>query len=80
MNDGVSGVLAEVSDTMLDEGMELRLDGLEGGTARVRLDVDPAACEDCVVPGSVIEGILLPRLREHLPALERVELVGQMTT
>jgi hypothetical protein len=77
MSDGVTAVLEEVSETMLDDGVELQLEELGAGVARVRLEVDPVACEECVVPGAVIESILLPRLQEQEPSLERVQLVGE---
>jgi hypothetical protein len=71
----VNDVLDEVSRTMLDDGMELRLESITNGVASVHLVIDPETCKDCVVPKEMIERILLGRLRESAPSLHTVRLI-----
>lgn len=76
MEQQVTKALADFSGAMLDDGIELRLEELRDGIARVRVHFDPKVCQECIVSAPTIEQILLPRLQKSAPGVQAVELVG----
>lgn len=70
----VEEILVELSGA-LEDGVSLRFAGIEGSTARVRLEIDPEECEECLAPREVLEGILLKRFRDGGMEVDSVEIV-----
>ena len=56
------------------DGADLELVGVEGLTARVRLVVTDETCQECIVPGPMLQQILGAAIRRACPELEIVEV------
>jgi hypothetical protein len=67
--------LETLAGTLRADGADLALDGVEAGTARVRLVLRPDTCTDCIMPSDHLQSVLLAVLSKADPAITAVELV-----
>jgi hypothetical protein len=71
----ISGRLRPLADALALDGGLLTVDDLDGPTLRVRLELAPDACQDCIVPDPIIEQMVLDKLADlPAPRPERVEV------
>jgi hypothetical protein len=66
--------LDTVADTLRADGADLSLDGVDAGTARVRLLFGPDTCTDCILPREHLEEVLLAVLSKADPTITAVAL------
>jgi hypothetical protein len=71
----VASELAALADALRADGADLSLDGVDAGTARVRLLLGEGTCADCVLPRPHLESVLLDVLSKADPGIEAVELI-----
>lgn len=69
----INGVLDRIGPTF-DDGISFRLLNVHDGAADVALVVAPDACEECIVPDSILESILLKEIRKQLPMMRQVKV------
>jgi hypothetical protein len=67
--------LDTVANTLRADGADLSLDGVNAGTARVRLVFGPDTCTDCILPRQHLEDVLLAVLSKADPSITAVALV-----
>ena len=67
--------LDTVANTLRADGADLSLDGVDAGTARVRLVFGPDTCTDCILPREHLEDVLLAVLSKADPTITAVALV-----
>lgn len=70
----INGILDRLGPTF-DDGISFRLVGVRDGAADVSLVVAPDACEECIVPDSILESILLKEIRKQLPMMRQVKVL-----
>jgi hypothetical protein len=56
------------------DGADLKLVSVERATAHVRLIFTDETCQECILPGSMLQPILETTLRRACPELEGVQL------
>ncbi|MHC4262485.1 MAG: NifU family protein [Planctomycetota bacterium] len=66
----VEKVLTELRPSVVADGGDIRLVGIDGGTVTVSLH---GACRSCSASVLTLRGALEPRLAEALPWFERLE-------
>lgn len=69
----ITGILDKMSPTF-EDGISFRLLNVRDGSADVVLVVAPEACEECIVPDSILESILLKEIRKSLPSMRQVKV------
>lgn len=55
----VDVALVHLRQMLSADGYELHVDGAAGGTVRLRVAAGGEACEECLVPSSVLEAIAM---------------------
>jgi Fe-S cluster biogenesis protein NfuA len=70
----LTSALEEVQEIIRADGGDLHLVGVDGGTARLRLVVETAACVECVLPRSMLEQVALKMMKPSVPGLTGVEV------
>jgi hypothetical protein len=66
--------LAELNAVVAADGAVLRLVRADAVAVEVELDVSQSSCPECVVPQSLLEGILRDRLAQIAPDVTSVVL------
>jgi hypothetical protein len=70
-----TAALALVRDLLEPDGADIELAGIEGGTARLRLRLENAACADsCVLPRAMLETLALQMMQPLVPGLSAVAI------
>jgi len=69
----ISGILDKMGPSF-EDGISFKLLKVDDGAADVALVVDPSACEECIVPNSILESILLKEIRKQLPMMRTVKV------
>ena len=65
--------LASIRELLRADSADLELLGVQNGTARVRLVLDPS-CEACIMPRAFLEPMLLRQIQRARPDIQRVIL------
>jgi hypothetical protein len=68
LQDRVGGL----SEALAGDGYSLVVTGFADGVVAMRLETLDDACEECLVPQKVMEGILLEALRDVSPSVSAV--------
>jgi hypothetical protein len=69
----INGILEKMGPSF-EDGISFRLLAVADGAADVAMVVDPSACEECIVPDSILESILLKEIRKQLPMMRQVKV------
>ena len=69
----ITGILDKMGPTF-EDGISFKLIDVRDGAADVALVVAPDACEECIVPDSILESILLKEIRKALPMMRQVKV------
>ncbi|MDE3074039.1 MAG: hypothetical protein KGJ86_01305 [Chloroflexota bacterium] len=65
--------LAGIRQSLVADGYDLRIDGLEGGRLRLSILAGPEACEECLVPKDLMKRMLMQCL-ESSDEVQDIEL------
>jgi len=69
----INGILEKLGPSF-DDGISFELLKVNDGAADVALVVAPDACQDCIVPDSILENILLKEIRKQLPMMRQIKV------
>lgn len=70
----IAPALDEVRSLVQADGGDMELVGLGDGTVSLRLILEGASCEECVMPRDFLEQIALDVLRKSVPAVASVSI------
>jgi len=73
----ITGILEKLGPSF-DDGVSFKLLTVSDGVTNVQLVVAPDACEECIVPDSILESILLKEIRKQLPMMRVVKVTREM--
>jgi hypothetical protein len=68
-------VIEELRSSFEADGAELKLLAAEGGVVTVELVLGPQACLECILPGDMIQKVVLSKMRKVDPSVTAVTLV-----
>jgi Fe-S cluster biogenesis protein NfuA len=74
VHDQAEAALSSLCECFQADGANLELVSVESATARVRLVFPDETCQECTLPGSMLQPIFETTLRRACPELEGVEL------
>jgi hypothetical protein len=70
----VAGALAGLRQAFAADGYDLQVEDIADGVARIRIVAGPDACEDCLVPKTIMSGLMQTSLA-GVPEVKQVELI-----
>lgn len=70
----ITPALDEVRALVQADGGEMELVGLDDGQVSLRLILEGASCEECVMPRDFLEQIALDVMRKSVPAVSGVSI------
>jgi hypothetical protein len=75
-DEGMAAALAELRELIKADGggMEVVSSDLEGRTVELRLILEDAACQECVLPRELLERVALDVARRTVPDMVRVSI------
>jgi hypothetical protein len=73
---GLDAGLEAVAGFLGPDGAQVVVEGWDAtaGALSLRLELESAECAECVVPRPMLDRLLLDALRQHAPAVRRVQL------
>jgi hypothetical protein len=73
LTQAVEQALTGLSASVVADGYELRVHGVDGDRVQVSIKAGPDACEECLVPRSLMEHMILASLKA-IPTVLGVDL------
>ena len=70
----IAPALDEVRSLVQADGGDMQLVGFDAGTEQLRLVLENASCEECVMPRDFLEQIALDMLKRAVPAVGAVSI------